>query len=62
MRLSEIMSNADLTIFPKVALIIFIGVFILVTLRTMTMSRRQNVDELARLALDDNDSIGGDAR
>ena len=63
MSLSELMSNADLTIYPKIALIIFMGVFVLVTLRVVLMGRKQNVDEMARLALDDGEvaSEGSDA-
>ena len=54
--MSEIMSSADLTLFPKVALIIFLGVFALVMFRVLTM-RRQNVDHMAHLALDDGDVL-----
>lgn len=53
--MSEIMSNADLTLFPKIALIIFVGVFVLVTYRVLTMNKRQDIDKTARLALDDGD-------
>ena len=64
MSMSEIMSNADLTLFPKVALIIFMGVFALVAYRVVRMGRKQNIDALSRLALDDGEvaSSEGGAR
>jgi cbb3-type cytochrome oxidase subunit 3 len=55
--MSEIMSNADLTLYPKIALIIFMGVFLLVTFRVLTMNKRQDIDEAARLALEDGDLV-----
>lgn len=38
MRLSDIMSRMDLTIWPVAALVIFLGIFILIAMRTMSRS------------------------
>jgi len=72
MSLTEIMQNADLTIYPKVGLVIFAGIFILVVYRTLTMKRHMDVDRLAHLALEEDgmfppghdttdDNTGGEA-
>ena len=66
MKLSEIMHNADLTVYPKVGLIIFMGVFLLVTYRTLRMKRHTDLAALANLALEEDHTAAiaktGDAR
>jgi hypothetical protein len=53
MSLSEIMHNADLSLYPKIGLVIFLGIFVLVCGRTLRM-RRLDLDRLARLALEED--------
>jgi cbb3-type cytochrome oxidase subunit 3 len=53
MRLSDIMSGLDLTIFPKVALVIFLGVFVAVVTRALARSRRAEFSRAASMPLDD---------
>jgi hypothetical protein len=52
MRMSEIMSAMDLSIWPKAALVIFIGVFVMIAWRTLREPRK-NVDHYASLPIDD---------
>ena len=59
MKLSEIMQNADLTVYPKVGLIIFLGVFLLVTYRTLRMKRNNDLAALAHLALEEDSPAAG---
>lgn len=54
MSLTEIMHNADLSLYPKVGLIIFLGVFLLVCYRTMRMKRHADLGRMAGLALEDD--------
>ena len=53
MKLSDIMSYADLSGYAQVALVLFLGVFIAITLRTFAPSRSRELDRIARLPLDD---------
>jgi len=53
MRLSDIMAGLDLTIFPQVALVIFIIVFALSITRILGRSRHAAFKEAAMLPLDD---------
>lgn len=53
MRLTDVVSNADLAVWPQVAMVIFLGVFVLVVIRTMTTGRRSEMQRRAALALDD---------
>lgn len=53
MRLSDIMSHMDLAFYPKIALAIFAGVFILVSIRVLRASRGEMKDA-ANLPLDDD--------
>jgi cbb3-type cytochrome oxidase subunit 3 len=53
MRLSDIMAGLDLTIFPQVALVIFLVVFASVITRTLRRSRRAELRQAAMLPLDD---------
>jgi cbb3-type cytochrome oxidase subunit 3 len=53
MKLSDIMGNAGLSFYAQVALVIFFGVFVAVTLYTWKPSRKQELDEAAMLPLND---------
>lgn len=53
MRLSDIMSQLGLTFYPQVALIIFLGVFIAVAIRTFRKSRKSDLESMASMPLDD---------
>ena len=53
MKLSDIMSYADLSEYAQVALVLFFGVFVAITLRTFAPSRSRELDQVARLPLDD---------
>lgn len=53
MRLSDIMSYMDLAFYPKVAMAIFAGVFLLVLIRVWRASRAE-MSEAARIPLDDD--------
>lgn len=53
MRLSDIVSNLDLSIYPQVALLIFVATFIAISIRTLRRSRRE-MDAHARLPIDDD--------
>lgn len=57
MSLTEIMQNADLSLYPKIGLIIFAGIFLLVCYRTLKMKQHTDVDRLAHLALEDEAMI-----
>jgi cbb3-type cytochrome oxidase subunit 3 len=56
MKLSDIMGNAGLSMYAQVALVLFLGVFIAITIRTFAPSRRRELDEAARIPLDDGPS------
>lgn len=53
MKLSDIMSNSGLSMYAEVALVLFLGVFIAIAIRTFLPSRQRTLDEAARLPLDD---------
>jgi len=53
MKLSDIMGNAGLSMYAQVALIMFLAVFIAVTIRTWVPSRKREMDEAAMLPLND---------
>lgn len=57
MRLSDIMSGAGLSIYAEIALVIFFGAFIAIVIRTFMPSRRREMDEAARLPLDDGNTV-----
>lgn len=54
MSLTEIMSSADLSIYPQIAMILFLGVFMLISLRVLFKLRPSDAQKLAHLALDDD--------
>lgn len=53
MRLSDIMSNAGLSTYAEIALVIFLIAFLLITLSVFAPSRKQEFDEASRMPLDD---------
>lgn len=53
MRLTDIMSGSDLTLYPKVALVLFLIVFFLVLIRTYSRSRRAEMDRARLIPLED---------
>lgn len=53
MRLSDIMSAMELSVYPQVALVIFLGVFAAVVLRTFARGRKNELEKLAMLPLED---------
>lgn len=61
MRLSDIMSRMDLTVWPIAALVIFVGVFILVMGKLFSRSRSEN-DRAAAMPLSDDADIAGSGR
>lgn len=52
MRLSDIMSAMDLSVYPQVALVIFLGVFAAVAFRTFARGRKNELEKLAMLPLE----------
>ena len=54
MRLSDIMSRLDLSIYPQVALVLFLIVFVSVMTRTFSRTRAQELDHAAHLPLEDD--------
>jgi cbb3-type cytochrome oxidase subunit 3 len=54
MRLSDIMGHAGLAIYAEIALILFLLVFLMVTVRMLRAPRRE-MDRQARLPLEDDD-------
>ena len=52
MRLSEIVSHADLSWYPKIALVIFTAVFVMVTWRVLRRPKHE-MNRIARLPLED---------
>jgi cbb3-type cytochrome oxidase subunit 3 len=55
MKLSDIMGNAGLSMYAQVALVLFLGVFIAITIRTFAPSRRRELDEAAMIPLNEED-------
>ena len=51
MRLSELMSQMNLATYPQVALILFLAIFVVVTVRTFSKHRRATYEELAHMPL-----------
>ncbi|MFY7922989.1 MAG: cbb3-type cytochrome oxidase subunit 3 [Gemmatimonas sp.] len=54
MKLSDIMSYAQLSFYTEVALVLFLGVFIAITIRTFLPSRRGELEAASRLPLEDD--------
>ena len=57
MRLSDIMSAAGLSFYAQVALVLFFVTFIAIVIRTYAPSRNREMDEHARLPLDDDHAV-----
>jgi cbb3-type cytochrome oxidase subunit 3 len=57
MRLSDIMSGAGLSVYAQIALLIFLATFVAIVIRTFAPSRRREMDEAARLPLDDGRTV-----
>lgn len=55
MRLSDLMSAADLDIWPQMALVIFIAVFVGVVVKTFAKSQQKNHEEARFLPLEDDE-------
>ncbi|MBL9031731.1 MAG: hypothetical protein JNM80_08485 [Phycisphaerae bacterium] len=53
MRLSDIMSQMGLTVWPEAALVIFAGVFVLIVRRVLSRDRAAEMASAARLPLED---------
>ncbi len=53
MSLTDIMSNADLSVYPQIAMVIFLGVFVLVAYRTIRSDPRA-MRKMAESALHDD--------
>ena len=56
MKLSDIMGNAGLSMYAQVALVLFLGVFIAITIRTFAPWRRRELDEAAMIPFNDGPS------
>ncbi len=54
MKLSDIMAHAGLSFYAQVALVLFFGVFVAVTLRTWAPSRRRELQDAALLPFQDD--------
>ncbi len=52
MRMTDIVSGLDLAIYPEVGLVIFLGVFVAVVVRTMVMTDRRSAERASRLPLE----------
>ena len=60
MKLSDIMSAAGLTIYPRIALILFLLAFLIVVVRLLLPGHRAQWEHTAALPLDDvNDRFAG---
>ncbi|MEP6834906.1 MAG: hypothetical protein ABJB74_16075 [Gemmatimonas sp.] len=53
MKLSDIMSNAGLSMYAEVALVMFLFAFSIIVIRTFAPSRRRELSETSLLPLDD---------
>ena len=53
MSLSDLMGHAGLSMYAQVALVLFLAVFVAICIRTYAPSRRREMDEAARLPLED---------
>ena len=57
MKLSDIMSHAGLSVYAEIALVLFLGVFIVITIRTFAPSNRRALQEASMLPLDDGTRV-----
>jgi cbb3-type cytochrome oxidase subunit 3 len=54
MKLSDVMSYANLSVYTEIALVLFLGIFIAVTIYTFLPSRQREHDLASRLPLEDD--------
>lgn len=54
MKLSDIMSYAELSFYTEVALVLFLGVFLAISIHTFMPSRRGELEAASRLPLEDD--------
>ena len=59
MRLSDIMSHMNLTLFPEVAMVLFLGVFAVVVWRVYRRRGAAELESHAALPLDDCPAVDG---
>jgi cbb3-type cytochrome oxidase subunit 3 len=58
MKLSDVVGASGLAGYAIIALLLFLAVFVVVSLRVM-FSRRSSMDRAARMPLDDDDTTNG---
>lgn len=59
MRLTDIMSGSDLTLYPKISLVLFLAVFATVVARTYSRRMKHELERAARMPLEDERSAQG---
>lgn len=57
MKLSDLMSAANLTLYPQIALVLFLLLFVAALLYIFTRPKR-DIERLARMPIDENDAGG----
>ncbi len=57
MRLSDIMSNAGLSGYAEIALILFLAAFLAIAIRIFWPGRKKEMDEISRMPLDDEQPV-----
>ena len=58
MSLTDVVSHLDLAIWPKMALVLFLAVFVAVTAKAL-LSSKPELDRAARLPIDDEETLHG---
>lgn len=53
MRLSDIMAEMDLTIWPEIAIVIFLVAFAAIAVRTFGKKNQRAIEEASKLPLED---------
>jgi cbb3-type cytochrome oxidase subunit 3 len=53
MTIKDIMARAGLSLFGEIALVVFLVAFLFIVWRVMSPSRKQELDRMANLPLDD---------
>lgn len=57
MKLSDIMSYAQLSVYTEIALVLFLAVFIAIVIHTFLPSRKRELEEISRLPLSDDYTV-----
>jgi cbb3-type cytochrome oxidase subunit 3 len=57
MTLADVMGNSGLAIFAEIAMVLFIAAFLVVMVRLFLPGRRRELEEAARLPLDDHELV-----